>query len=167
MNYSDRSQKMLGSEGYYFDDLRRIRAGKNTRTVDFGKLWDVLRSNDASLLEDSKWMFDLKDNKYLDMNADRTVESMNQKVSYSTYPRVGNSFLRKYLQMITGIATGSDMTIEFNQDMQLNMNKAEEITDSSVWIYKSHDPYFVPFHQKAKANKLICCSRNPYDTIAS
>ena len=92
---------------------------------------------------------------------------MGQKVSYSTYPRVGNSFLRKYLQMITGVATGSDMTMEFNLDMQLVSNKAEEITDSSVWIYKSHDPYLIPFHQKAKANKVICCVRNPYDIIAS
>ena len=62
-------------------------------------------------------MFDLNDDKYLDVNAERTVESMNQKVGYLSYPRVGNSFLRKYLQMITGIATGSDMTMEFVQDL--------------------------------------------------
>jgi len=31
-----------------------------------------------------------------------------------SYPRSGNSFLRKYLQNITGIATGSDMTLELN-----------------------------------------------------
>ena len=69
--------------------------------------------------------------------------------------------------MITGVATGSDMAMEFNLDMQPISNKAEEITDSSVWIYKSHDPCFIPFHQKAKANKVICCVRNPYDIIAS
>ena len=92
---------------------------------------------------------------------------MGQKVSYSTFPRVGNSFLRKYLQMITGVATGSDMPMELNLDMQLISNKAEEITDSSVWIYKSHDPYLIPFNQKGKANKVICCVRNPYDIIAS
>ena len=97
MNYAERSAKMTETNGYIWDDLRRIRAGKNSKTVDFGKLWDILRSPDASLLEESKWMFDIKDDKYLDMNAERTVDSMHQKVSYSTLPRVGNSFLRKYL----------------------------------------------------------------------
>lgn len=39
------------------------------------------------------------------------------KVAYDTYPRMGNSFLRKYLQMITGVATGSDQPIDFNHDL--------------------------------------------------
>jgi len=29
-------------------------------------------------------------------------------ITYTSYPRSGNTFLRKYLENITGIATGSD-----------------------------------------------------------
>lgn len=31
-----------------------------------------------------------------------------QAISYTSYPRSGNTFLRKYLENITGVATGSD-----------------------------------------------------------
>ena len=30
-------------------------------------------------------------------------------VLYATFPRTGNTFLRKYLESITGVVTGSDM----------------------------------------------------------
>ena len=69
--------------------------------------------------------------------------------------------------MVTGIATGSDMTLEQNIDMQLNYFKAEEITDSSVWIFKSHDPIRTFNPVKAKSNKTIVCVRNPFDVIVS
>ena len=59
------------------------------------------------------------------------------------------------------------MPLELNVDMQLNQNKAEEITDESVWLYKSHDPLKVPDVCLAVANKVLCCVRNPFDTIAS
>ena len=61
------------------------------------------------------------------------------------------------------------MPLELNVDMQLNQNKAEEITDESVWMYKSHDPLPGPPGKMclAIANKVLCCVRNPFDTIAS
>jgi hypothetical protein len=40
---------------------------------------------------------DIKETRYLTMKAENTVESMGQIVSYCSYPRCGNSFLRKYL----------------------------------------------------------------------
>jgi len=33
------------------------------------------------------------------------------KISYWTYPRSGNTFLRKYLELITGVPTGSEMPV--------------------------------------------------------
>ena len=47
----------------------------------------------------------------------RTVESTANKVSYSTFPRCGNTFLRKNLEDATGISTGSDMSVPLNVDM--------------------------------------------------
>ena len=107
------------------------------------------------------------DCKYLDTNADRTVESMAQKVAYDTYPRMGNSFLRKYLQMVTGVATGSDQPIDFNHDLQMTQFKGEEVADSSVWAVKTHDPVCFFFNLVFKCHKVLCCVRNPYDTLAS
>jgi len=114
---------------------------------------------------------DLQFPKYLKMkgltNSGRTVESTGNMVAYATYPRCGNSFLRKYLQNITGIATGSDMSLEFNVDLQLSDFVAEEITDESIWIKKSHDPKWNNNNKLSKCNKIVCCVRNPFDIIAS
>jgi hypothetical protein len=94
----------------------RIRAKADSKKViDFGLLWDILRSDDKTLLEEHKWIFE-GNCKYLDPKSERNVENTFNSVSYSTYPRCGNSFLRKYLHMITGVVTGSDMTLELNTD---------------------------------------------------
>jgi hypothetical protein len=130
---------------------------------------DVLRSSDASLLEEHAWMFE-GECKFLNMTdpaSGKTVENTGNIVSYCSFPRCGNSFLRKYLQLVTGIATGSDMSLEFCVDLQLKDFKAEEIIDSSVWIKKSHDPKWNLNNITNKCNKVICCDRNPYDVIPS
>lgn len=152
--------------GYILDSLMRVRPGPEVKTIQFKHLWDMLRSQDHTLIQ--QWMFsDIKDTRYLQKDAEITVETMGQIVSYCSYPRCGNSFLRKYLQNITGIATGSDMTLEFNQDLQLQDFKAEEITDSSVWIRKSHEPKPNQNNKLNKCNKILCCVRNPFDCTAS
>lgn len=40
-------------------------------------------------------------------------------ISYTSYPRSGNTFLRKYLENITGIATGSDQFMKFTMNVCL------------------------------------------------
>lgn len=128
----------------------------------------MLRSKDEQLLEDMSWVFeDSANDKYLSKTAGKSVKEGGQSVSYSTFPRCGNSFFRKYFQLITGLATGSDMSLELNVDMQMNMNKAEEITDDSVWLFKIHDPMPGRNACLTKCNKVLCCVRNPYDTLAS
>jgi hypothetical protein len=98
------------------DNMRRIRAGPTTETVNFGDLWDCLRSKDESLMN-GIFSDDFNQERFLKMKGRKTPSSTNQRVSFSTYPRCGNSFFRKYCQMITGIATGSDMLLELNVDM--------------------------------------------------
>ena len=51
--------------------------------------------------------------------------------------------------------------------MQLNYFKAEDITDASVWIKKSHDPKYDSGPQVHKCHKIICVVRNPYDIAPS
>lgn len=58
------------------------------------------------------------------------------KTCYMTYPRSGNTFLRKYLELITGITTGSE--IEANV-WHLPLI-GEHVVDDKVWVVKSHGP---------------------------
>lgn len=69
--------------------------------------------------------------------------------------------------MVTGVATGADMSVEFSADLQLSEFKGEEVTNDLVWIKKSHDPKWNLNNRLHKSNKIICCVRNPFDTIAS
>ena len=93
--YLEKFERRLGKE-YYLDDLSKVRPKPGTKVIEFGQLWDTLRSNDKSLLEQNKWMFD-EECRFLDPDSATNVQAMRQVVSYSSYPRCGNSFLRKYL----------------------------------------------------------------------
>jgi len=79
-----------------------IRA-KGAETINFNKLLEILKSKDPKLLEQTKF-FDNKNFKFLD----GSVPRIGQRVWFGSYPRSGNTFMRKYLEMISGIVTGSD-----------------------------------------------------------
>ena len=59
--------------------------------------------------------FDAYDNykvKYLDDKILRYLDGQSmagEKVGYLTIPRSGNTFLRKYLELVSGVPTGSDV----------------------------------------------------------
>jgi len=38
---------------------------------------------------------------------------------YVTYPRSGNSLMRKYFENVTGVATGSDMVLKHSANVAL------------------------------------------------
>ena len=52
-------------------------------------------------------------------------------VVYATYPRSGNSLMRKYFENVTGTATGSDMVVRHASNVALQFCgfKAEGIID--------------------------------------
>jgi hypothetical protein len=66
-----------------------------------------------------------------------------QSVAYLTYPRSGNSLMRKYFENLTGVATGSDMVMKFQPNIALQFCgfKGEGIHDNRAWIKKSHYPF--------------------------
>ena len=173
MTFSEMFEKRWAKPyGYVLDDLRRVRPGPESTTVDFGELVDTLLSSDEGLLQTNSWMFsDKKHVKFLQSagqaKSGRTVSNTGSIVSYISYPRCGNSFLRKYLQDITGIATGSDMSVEFCVDLQMGDFCGEEITDDAVWVRKTHDPKWNLCNKTNICNMGIVCVRNPFDTIAS
>ena len=66
----------------------------------------------------------------------------HDKVLLTSYPRSGNSFVRKLLEEMSGIITGSDSRPNRPLTAQLVEYGycGEGITDNSVWIVKSHYP---------------------------
>ena len=90
-------------------------------------------------------------------------------VTYTSFPRSGNTFLRKYFETITGVATGSDMVMKFSLNVALQYAgfKGEGIVDNRVWINKTHFPYRFPYDHPYDTSVILCCVRNPLDVFVS
>lgn len=92
--------------GYTMGVNQEVVPAPGTKTVNFNLLWDVLRSKDGSLLEKHADLFD-GSFRFLD----NTVPITNQKVAFCTYPRSGNSYLRRVFEQCTGISTGATSSL--------------------------------------------------------
>ena len=70
-----------------------------------------------------------------------------QSVVYATYPRSGNSLMRKHFENVSGIATGSDMPMHHHANVALQVCgfKGEGIYDDRCWIKKTHYPMTLQF----------------------
>lgn len=94
--------------------------------------------------------------------------SNHEKVLLVSYPRSGNSFLRKLLELRTGIITGSDSRP--NRTLAASLLKfgyiGEGITDQSVWVVKSHFPERMGYI-RCQVSRVILLVRNPFDAIES
>lgn len=91
------------------------------------------------------------------------------KYAFASLLRSGNTLLRKILENVTGIVTGSAFTAIASCHIALiNQGlKGEAYTNDHTWFIKTHHPYNTPLDLPFKASKVICCVRNPYDCIAS
>jgi len=136
--HSDRFTRMF--PGYYLTDKGLMEPKEGTPTVNFDNLREVLLSKDLSRGAELEWANN--ETRFLD----RTVDMDGNRISFCSFPRSGNSMLRKYLESITGIDTGSDHWIEISTSLQLMGLKGEghSATDN-VWVTKSHSPW-VPFN---------------------
>jgi hypothetical protein len=130
------------------------------KTINFKSLMNVLKSKDESLFKDNSWIFD-GDFKFCD------GEALPSKIAFNTYPRSGNSFLRKYLEQMTGISTGATVSLHTSTSLQIQGLKGEHIVDDRAWIIKAHHPMLLPQVLKFKSDKVVCCVRNPLDVIMS
>ncbi len=95
--------------GYMLDVNMRIRAKPETPVINLKMLMDLLKSKDENLWTRCKWMFDPKNFRFLD-----GAPNKSQKVAFCSFPRSGNTFLRKYFELLTGIQTGGDNTLHVN-----------------------------------------------------
>ena len=90
-----------------------------SKKIHLDSLKDILVSKDETLLETNKWIFE-GESKYLELPKEE-----EPIVVYATFFRTGNTFLRKYLESITGVVTGSDMKSSISMSIQLEGLKGE------------------------------------------
>lgn len=90
------------------------------------------------------------------------------KVLLASYPRSGNSFLRRLLEEHTGVVTGSDS--RSNRTLSASLLRfgfrGEGITDASVWVVKSHFPERMGY-VRVRVHRGVLLVRNPFDAIES
>ena len=93
--FSDRFRRLY--PGYLLDGVMRIRAKPETPVLNINDLLFVLRSKDKKIWNDCAWMFQGCD-KYLD-----GCQNKSNKIALCSFPRSGNTFLRKYTELLTGV----------------------------------------------------------------
>ena len=148
-------------KGYELEPWGHIRAMDSTPTVNLKQLIKLFKSKDEALWNRNKWLFE-REGVFLDGQP-----IIGNKIGFCSFPRSGNTFLRKYFQMLTGIPTGSDNFLHTDTILQMNGMKGEDLVDDTTWIVKTHSPYIMPFAPQFDANKLIIIVRNPLESNIS
>ena len=127
--------------GFCLDKEKIFLYNKTAVEIDLNEMKALFASKDIGRYEEikSKWF----DGTSLFVKPNKE----NNVVTYCTYPRSGNSMMRKHFENLTGIATGSDQVMKFSLNVALQYSgfKAEGIVDERVWINKSHFPFRIPF----------------------
>jgi hypothetical protein len=90
----------------------RIRAKPETSVVNFDMLISILKSKDRQMWEQAKWIFKGSENKEPIFLDGAPIKS--NKIAFASFPRSGNTFLRKYFELLSGIQTGADNTLHIN-----------------------------------------------------
>ena len=88
--YSDRYTRKFSD--YTIVDHQFLRANDTTPTLNFVYLKELMLSKDHSRIEEYRNM--VKSEKFLDKKNDM----IGNRVAFASYPRTGNSFLRKILE---------------------------------------------------------------------
>ena len=89
--------------GYDCDKVGRV-VPTTARRVNMNELRGIMTSQDEGQFQQNNWIWD-KEFRFLDGQA------LESRVGFTSYPRSGNSFLRRYVEQITGITTGSTISI--------------------------------------------------------
>ena len=80
----------------------------DTPTVNLKQLKEILLSKDLSRDRELDWIAN-GEIRFLDGE-----DIGGDKVSFQSFPRSGNTMLRKFLEVVTGVHTGSDRPLKFS-----------------------------------------------------
>lgn len=130
------------------------------RKLNLDEVLGMLKSKDESLLKKNQWIFD-NEFRFLD------GQPLKTKIAFCTFPRSGNSLMRRLLETATGIATGSAGSLNTGTFLQFNGLKGQFVADERVWITKAHHPSLQPSTIVFESDKVLCVVRNPLDSIIS
>ena len=156
---SDRLE--LKHPGYELDQRCRLIPGPKTSRHNFQKLKTKLLSKDLD--QDAKY----NPNEVLFL--DGKVDLTGSRVAFQSYSSSGCTFLRRFIEQITGVFVGSDQVIDntFLDAMKGQAGQAHVSDEKLVWLTMTNYPLVnresIPFN----AEKMICLVRTPLDIIAS
>lgn len=118
-------------------------------------------STDEQVFNDNQWIWD-GDFRFLDRQ-----DISGHRIGFTSYPRSGNSFLRRYCEQVTGLTTGSMISIHTSTSLQIQGLKGESHYDDITWISKSHHPFDIQLANERKVQKTFICVRHPLDVFPS
>ena len=138
--FSDRFERMYAHK-FVLNERLAFRPGPDTPVLNFKYVKELLLSTDLSRNAELDW---IKDGSFRFLDAE---DMTGNQVAFSSYPRTGNSFMRRFLEQITGIYTGSDMRVELTKNAQFIGLDGEGTvaSDNLVWVTKTHYPFESPF----------------------
>ena len=152
--------QMKHKGGYTCDQLGRV-VGAGARTINLNTLRNILISTDESLSQQNEWIWD-GEFRFLD------GAPIEKRVGFTSYPRSGNSFLRRYLEQLTGVTSGSVIHMHSATSLQIMGLKGEgHSTDDNCWIVKSHHPFDIKLSEQNTVSKTFICVRHPLDVFPS
>ncbi|CAN0041402.1 unnamed protein product [Pylaiella littoralis] len=96
------------------------------------------------------------------------VGACDAKTILASYPRSGNSLLRRLLEEVTGTITGSDTRPDRTLSRSLSVfgMQGEGVVDHRVRVVKTHYPERTGF-RSFEGDRAILLIRNPFDAVDS
>ena len=148
------------------EPVGRVVPDPDTPTVNFAWLKEYLLSKDLSRMDEMDWV-DRDEFRQLDQQVDTSLTG--DRISFQSFARSGNTLLRRFLEQITGVYTGSDMDIRFTYQLLTVSVGGEGHTnsDNRVWISKTHYPVQTPGTSSFITQRNIIVVRNPIDVFPS
>lgn len=166
--YHKWSELMLTSfKGYCLDEINVFQRA-TAPTLNFKTILDIFMMKESALGSYEIRAFESYVNTYGSGFLDELCKV--PKVLYSSFMRSGSTFFRKYLETITGVATGTPYSnqIAVNFALAILGFKGEgHHKDEKTWFVKSHFPVQFRTPSSIMASKAIVCVRNPLDIIVS
>lgn len=138
-NFTELFQRNYGTDGSYgcLPDGRIV--AQKARTIKYSELVAILLSKDESVFQRNQWIWD-GSFRFFDKSEKIGAGGHNNHIQFTSFPRSGNSFLRRLVEQLTGITTGSIFPLITATSMQIVGMKGEKHIGDEIWVCKTHHP---------------------------
>jgi len=148
------------------EEIARLQEQDRNLYLEQVKLQTRLKTEDEEAQEKAKFALDPSLQRELEQPVNPFWGA--DKVALVSYPRSGNSLLRRIVEKLTQTVTGSDARPDRPLVQQLTAMgmRGEGVMDSRVWCVKTHYPERVG-RARLVVKRAVLIVRNPFDSIAS